>query len=55
MLFQDWKRRVETIGVPWPLEDRGDEPEDCWENGDTPEEYAASLNEEFELYGPEGE
>lgn len=34
---------------------RGDEPEEAFENGDSPEEYADFLVAEWDLYGPRGE
>ena len=34
---------------------RGDEPEETYDAGDTPEEYVSFLVEEWELFGPEGE
>lgn len=34
---------------------RGDEPFEAQENGDTPEQYASFLLNEWEVFGPEGE
>lgn len=34
---------------------RGDEPQDCFDNDESAQEYADFLYEEWELFGPQGE
>lgn len=34
---------------------RGDEPQDAFDAGESPEDYADHLTTEWDLYGPEGE
>lgn len=47
--YDEWLRKVAKILVQAPSDverDRGDEPQDAWSSGSTPEEYAQNVQDE---------